>query len=324
VDLRVPELLVWGLFLTALLAVAVLVRDLHGSRRSRRPVANTETLTRLPAFRAALRAHRVRTTVLAGAAALLAAASLLGAARPVDTTVERPESRSRDIVLCLDVSGSMATYDAELVRTFRRLVRDFEGERIGMVIFNGSAATVFPLTDDYDYINEELDTAEQALAGGTSQDSFFAGTFNGWGTSLIGDGLATCVTSFDRAETQRARSVVLATDNEVAGRPLVDLADAGELARAKGVRVYGLSPEPDGSSRESLELRDVVEGTGGRYYSMSDREAIAGIVQSVQAQEATVIASAARSLRTDDPALPVGAAAVALVAAVAASRRWRS
>jgi Mg-chelatase subunit ChlD len=324
VDLRVPELLAWGLFLAALLAVAVLVRDLHHSRSSRRPVANSEALTGLPAFRAALRAHRVRTSVLAGAAALLAAASLVGAARPVDTTVERPESRSRDIVLCLDVSGSMATYDAELVRTFRRLVTDFEGERIAMVIFNGSAATVFPLTDDYDYINEELDTAEQALTGGTSQDSFFAGTFNGWGTSLIGDGLATCVTSFDRAESQRARSVVLATDNEVAGRPLVDLVDAGELARAKGVRVYGLSPEPDGSTRESLELRDVVEGTGGRYYSMSDREAIAGIVQSVQAQEATVIASAARSLRTDDPALPVGAAAVALVAAVAASRRWRS
>ncbi|EWT07284.1 von Willebrand factor A [Intrasporangium chromatireducens Q5-1] len=323
-ELRTPEVLAWGLFAAALLAAAVLWRELRGRGATRRPVANSATLTRLPAFRAALRAHRARTAALAGAAALLAGASLLGAARPVDTTVERPQSRSRDIMLCLDVSGSMASYDAELVRTFRRLVADFEGERIGMVIFNGSAATVFPLTDDYDYINEELDGAEQALTGGSVQDAFFAGTFNGWGTSLIGDGLATCVTSFDRADTQRARSVVFATDNEVAGRPLVPLTDAGQLARAKAVRVYGLSPAPDGASRESVEMRDVVEGTGGRFYSMTDRGAIGGIVESVQAQEATVIESASRALRTDSPALPIAAASLAFVGLVVASRRWRS
>lgn len=323
-ELRVPELLTWGLFLMALLAAAVLWRDLRRRRGAHRPVANSEALTRLPAFRAALRAHRVRIAVLAGAAAVLAVAGLLGAARPVDTTVERPQSRSRDIMLCLDVSGSMASYDAALVGTFRRLVTDFEGERIGLVIFNGSAATVFPLTDDYDYINDELDAAEQALTGGASEDSFLAGTFNGWGTSLIGDGLATCVTSFDRADTQRARSIVLATDNEVAGRPLVSFPDAGELARAKGVRVYGLSPMPDGSSRASLQMREVVVGTGGRYYWMSDGDAIGGIVESVQAQEATVIESAARRLRTDNPALPVTAASLAFVALVAAGRRWRS
>jgi hypothetical protein len=159
VELRVPELLGWGLFLIALLAAAVLWRDLRRRRGAQRPVANSGALTRLPAFRAVLRAHRARTTVLAAAAAVVAVAGLVGAARPVDTTVERPQSRSRDIMLCLDVSGSMASYDAALVGTFRRLVTDFEGERIGLVIFNGSAATVFPLTDDYDYIHDELDAA---------------------------------------------------------------------------------------------------------------------------------------------------------------------
>jgi hypothetical protein len=81
---------------------------------------------------------------------------------------------------------------------------------------------------------------------------------------------------------------------------------------------------PDGSSRESLEMREVVVGTGGRYYWMSDGDAIGGIVDAVQAQEATVIESAARSLRTDNPALPVTAASLAFVVLVAASRRWRS
>jgi hypothetical protein len=286
-------------------------------------VANTETLTILPQFQQALRRHRIRMAALAGAGALLVGGGLLGAARPVATTAERPESRSRDIMLCLDVSGSMAAHDAELVRTFRDLVTSFSGERVGLVIFNASAATVFPLTDDYDFINDELDNAERALSGAGGTDSFFAGTFNGWGTSLIGDGLATCVTSFDRTDTVRARSLILATDNEVAGRQLVTVEQAGDLARTKGIRIYGLNPEANGPTAEAVQLRQIALGTGGRYYAMNDPAAIPGIVASVQAEEATLLRSRARPVRSDDPVLPVGVTGLALVLVISLRRRWR-
>ena len=65
--------------------------------------------------------------VLAASAMLLGGAALLGAARPVDTTIERPETRNRDIMLCLDISGSMAAYDAELVTTFKRPRHELRG-----------------------------------------------------------------------------------------------------------------------------------------------------------------------------------------------------
>ena len=227
-------------------------------------------------------------------------------------------------MLCLDISGSMAAYDATLVATFKTLVKSFEGERIGLVIFNSSAATVFPLTDDYDFINDELDTATKALSGDPELDSFFAGTFNGRGTSLIGDGLATCVSSFDKVDLQRARSVVFATDNHVAGRPIIDVDEAGELAKAKGVRVYGLNPEEDGPDDEALEMREVVTGTAGQYYAMGDQSAIKGIVDAVQAQEATLIDAASRSLYSDNPTLPIALAGVGLLGVVGASRRWAS
>ncbi len=164
-DLRFPAVLSVGLL--AALAATVAVHRLlsHRTARATSAVANSAALTALPEYRRALRAHRIRMAVLAASAVLLGGAALLGAARPVDTTVERPETRNRDIILCLDISGSMAAYDAELVSTFKRLVTSFEGERIGLVIFNSSAATVFPLTDDYDFINEELDLAGRALAG---------------------------------------------------------------------------------------------------------------------------------------------------------------
>ena len=323
-DLRFPALLTVGLLVAVAATVAVARLLARRSARATSAVANSEALTALPEYRRALRIHRVRMAVLAASAMLLGGAALVGAARPLDTTIERPQTRNRDIMLCLDVSGSMAAYDAELVSTFKRLVTRFEGERIGLVIFNSSAATVFPLTDDYDFINEELDVAGRALSVEADLESFFAGTFNGRGTSLIGDGLATCVSSFDRVDAQRPRSLVFATDNHLAGRPIIDLVEAGELAKAKGVRVYGLNPEEEGVDREAVEMRQIVEGTAGRYFAMNDTSAIGGIVEAVQAQEAALIDSSARTLRTDNPAVPITLAGLGLVGVIGASRRWSS
>jgi uncharacterized protein with von Willebrand factor type A (vWA) domain len=288
------------------------------------PVANTASLTALPEYRRALRRHRVRLATLTASAALLAGAALIGAARPVDTATDRPTSRSRDIMLCLDVSGSMAEFDAALVETFRALVRGFEGERIGLVIFNASAATVFPLTDDYDFIGAELDTAAQALSGGIGNEGFFAGTYNGRGTSLIGDGLATCVTSFDRITTERARSLVLATDNHLAGRPLIPLSQAAELAKLRSVRVYGLNPEKSGPDDEAAQMRSLVRETGGQYFTTDDPAAVREIVASVQRQEASIIEGRARALQSDNPTVPIVLAGLGLVGVVGATRRWRS
>ena len=323
-DLKYPAVLSLGVLLALALAFVVHRTMARRSARAAAAVANSTALTELTEYRRALRLHRIRMAVLALSAVLLGGAALVGAARPLDTTIDKPQTRSRDIMLCLDISGSMAAYDATLVATFKTLVKSFEGERIGLVIFNSSAATVFPLTDDYDFINDELDTATKALSGDPELDSFFAGTFNGRGTSLIGDGLATCVSSFDKVDLQRARSVVFATDNHLAGRPIIDVDEAGELAKSKGVRVYGLNPEEDGPDDEALEMREVVTGTAGQYYAMSDQSAIKGIVDSVQAQEATLIDAASRSLYSDNPALPIALAGVGLLGVVGASRRWAS
>ncbi|MGO4598771.1 VWA domain-containing protein [Terrabacter sp. 2RAF25] len=323
-DLKYPAVLFLGVLLALAVAFLVHRRISRRSARAAAAVANSTGLTQLPEYRRALRLHRIRMAVLALSAVLLGGAALVGAARPLDTTVDKPQTRSRDIMLCLDISGSMAAYDATLVATFKTLVKSFQGERIGLVIFNSSAATVFPLTDDYDFINDELDTATKALSGDPELDSFFAGTFNGRGTSLIGDGLATCVSSFDKVDLQRARSVVFATDNHLAGRPIIDVDEAGELAKAKGVRVYGLNPEEDGPDDEAVQMRQVVTGTGGQYYAMNDQSAIKGIVDSVQAQEATLIDAASRSLYSDNPKLPIALAGIGLLGVVGASRRWAS
>ena len=118
---------------------------------------NTETASRL--FRQWRTMSRAAVVLLV--MALVLAIALV--ARP--STVDEGEERasSRDIVLCLDVSGSTLPYDREVIDTYRTLVDNFKGERIGLSIFNSTSRTVFPLTDDYELVSEQLDKTSTIL-----------------------------------------------------------------------------------------------------------------------------------------------------------------
>lgn len=191
-------------------------------RRTRRvgtvAVANSDLLRRLPEFRRAVRAHQLRTLAIGGLAAAIGLVAIVGAARPQARTVISQERDNRDIVLCLDVSGSMIDVDAQVVDRFRQLAEGFKGERLSLVIFNSSAVPVFPLTDDYQFISDELAKAASALRTLDPQDPFFAGTLNGEGSSLIGDGRPACVGSTTPSSRGPGRSSSRPTTRRPASR----------------------------------------------------------------------------------------------------------
>lgn len=311
-------------------AVAVIAVTVWVLLRRRRPsaqvpLANTAVLRGLPEYRRALRGHRV----LMSAAALLvvgvAVAAVVGAARPQERTTLTGQKDNRDIVLCLDVSGSMIDVDTQVVSTFRELAAGFKGERIGLVIFNSSAVPVFPLTDDYEFVDEQLGNASQALTRLDPRDPFFAGTLNGAGSSLIGDGLATCLRSFDHPDLPRARSVILATDNEALGRSLFTLPEAAQLATEGTIQVYGVNPSDNPSSTAAVEMKQVVEGTGGLYFTLEDAASVRQILRAVGSREATRIPSRPRVVVHDEPTVPIALAAVALFGLLVVRRvRWPS
>jgi Ca-activated chloride channel family protein len=312
--------------LGGVLLVALVVWLLQRLRGVAVPVAlaNTEMLRALPEYRRAVRRHR---WMVAGGVALvgiLAVAAVLGAARPVQRMTLIDQKDNRDIVLCLDVSGSMIDVDAEVVSTFLRLAEGFRGERISMVIFNSSAVPVFPLTDDYDFVSDQLRRAQRSLTLVDGKDPFFAGTLNGAGSSLIGDGLATCVRSFDHPELKRARSVILASDNEAAGKSLFTLPEGGQLATTAGIQVYGMNPSDNPSSSAAVEMRQVVESTGGIYFALNDVSAVRRTLEAVTSREATRIPSAPRTVIHDAPGIPIALATIAVLAFLALRRvRWR-
>src|SRR4029453_9280245 len=178
------ELTYWWILPLAALALVIAARLLIRRRPQRgRPVAHGERLTYLPEYQKALRRSKATLVLAMALGAVFLAATATAAARPVQRTTEQPEIRNRDIILCLDVSGSMTSTNRAIAKVFQELAREFDGERIGMVIFDSSSVQLFPLTDDYDYAAEQLTTAQKALDSGAG--SFFDGTWNGGGSSPI-------------------------------------------------------------------------------------------------------------------------------------------
>ncbi|QCB92512.1 vWA domain-containing protein [Cellulomonas shaoxiangyii] len=299
----------WAVPALVALAVAALAAGLLWRRRGATTtwVANTAELRHVPAMRAwRVRYHALRAgLVLAVGAAALAAAVLV--ARPVAVEERTRDLANRDIVLCLDVSGSMIEYDAAVVAAFGRLVEEFEGERVALSLFNSTSRTVFPLTDDYDLVREQLRTARDVLEGDAPDDveDFFRGGTEGleMQASLIGDGLATCALLFDQFDADRSRSVVLATDNELSGDPVYSLEEATVLAADRGAVVHGLYPDRDagsGGSGVRARMRLAVEDTGGVFAQASDPGAVPAILAQVQAAELVTMEADPERLVVDD------------------------
>lgn len=270
-------------------------------------VAHTRRLTRLPAYRAALGRQRSRLLGLAVVLAVTAAPLTIAAARPGEEQTIDPEKRNRDIMLCLDVSGSMFATDREVLNTFAEITENFRGERIGLVLFNNQAVTAFPLTDDYELVAEQL----QGYADGFSYESDsrydpISGTANPRipASSLIGDGLASCVDTFDHADEDRPRAIILGSDNDVHGSGVYTLGEAADLAKEKNIRTYALNPLASG--RNHVQLSEAMERTGGRAWELDGLSSTEDVTESIEELEAARLPDVAPvHVRTDLPTVPL-------------------
>lgn len=294
--------------------------------RGRTPVAFLSRLTALPEYVRARR--RLLLGSLAGLAvvALTAVFALAGVARPTTMETISPKRHLRDVMLCLDVSGSMIGYDAEIIESYIDMVDSFDGERIGMTIFNATAVTVFPLTDDYDMAKEFLEDAHEGFSSyGTDGLDFITPTQpdNVPGSSLIGDGVVNCVEAFDRKDEERSRSMILATDNELAGEPLFTLSEASDHALETDVRIYALAPSRYFFPLNLEELERAAEETDGEFHSMSDERAVDRIVTSVQATEARLTDGRLVTLFHDKPVVPLVGSGLGLLALLLLAWRMR-
>lgn len=315
--------MIWWPLALALAAIALLaiIAGLLARRRRRRAltpvdVAHTGYVRALPSFTALIRARKRR---LAAALALffvaaLGAAGLAG--RPADRHAQSEQLATRDIVLCLDVSGSMISYDSEILGKFSELVDSFAGERIALVMWNNTSRTLFPLTDDYAMVRDELKNSAKildvdlaALSSGSSQTQqlldLLAGTtaLPGTSASLIGDGLANCVLAFDLADQERSRSIIFATDNDLQGDPVYTLDEAAGFAQERDIRVIGLfSPTAEGGSdKQRTEFTETITSRGGLVFDTASPDAVDSIIDDVTSQQAAELDASPTVVITDHP-----------------------
>ncbi len=280
-------------------------------------VANTDNVRRTERFTALARTLLRWTTVQVAALGVMVLGCWLLAARLGLADEQSSEQRNRDIMLCLDVSGSMHDIDADMLRAFAQITDQLRGERIGLTIWDSSAVMKFPLTNDYDYIHEQLVEGAAKLDDGDYR--WRKGTSAGAGSSIIGDGIMGCLDRFDRTDPDRARTLILATDNDVSGNPLYTMAEAVAVAKEQKVVVFAVAGYDD---REFRELRLAAESTGGAGFLLKQVGTGPEIVRSVQAQEARRLEGPDRMIVNDFS--PAGLTLIGLGMAGYAVASWRT
>jgi Ca-activated chloride channel homolog len=282
------------------------------------PGSSLDRVRALPGFqvlaRGELRRRRLETAFHAVALAGVA----LMAARLVGVGDDSEEMRTREVVLCLDVSGSMKDLDADVIDAYLGLVDTLKEERIGFVMFDAYAVTAFPLTTEHDYVAEQLRTAQGVIERGQVPGTLAPQV----GSSLIGDGLATCVQGFDRLDETRSRTIVLATDNVESGDSIYSVQQAADLARSHGVMVFGIVPAAN-DPEPTEELRTAVRTTHGDVLPLTPGEPanLARITTAVKAQQKSALLATAQE-RSYDRVAP-GAALLLIGLAGSLVGGWR-
>jgi len=207
-----------------------------------------------------------------------------------------------DIVVVLDMSGSMASEDFEVGRdrlsrlamakeVLKKFIAKRPSDRIGLVVFATQAYIASPLTLDHEFLLENIERLEL----GAIDDSHTA----------IGSALSTGINRL-RELKSKTKIVILMTDGQNNAGKIAPLT-AAEAAKALNVKVYtigvgmrGMAPMPVydrfhrkiGSRPEPVDidedtLQDIARLTGGKYYRADNAQKFQAIYSEIDQLEKT-------------------------------------
>ncbi len=287
---------------------------------------------------------QVRRAGVGGLGALLLCGALMcfviALARPrLGKTQDLIESSGVDIILELDVSGSMLSEDfklgndrasrIEVVKDVtKRFIEARPNDRIGIIAFAGRPYLVSPLTLDHDWLLKNL----ERLRIGLVED----------GTS-IGSALASAA---NRLKDRKSKSkiIVLLTDGDE-NITTIPPATAAEAAKTLGIKIYtiaagtnGTAPYPVGRdflgnkvyrdvpvTVEEGELRKVAEIGGGKFFVAMDTNALNKIFTEIDKLEKTEVKLQKKTDWKDLFQWFIGAgAALAVLHALLSQTIWRT
>jgi Ca-activated chloride channel family protein len=244
----------------------------------------------------------VRLKPFLGVLRLLALSSLIVAmARPrtVDISNKTKTTKGIDIVMAIDVSGSMLAKDLKPNRmeALKRVAADFvdqrPNDRIGLVVYASEAYTKTPVTSDKAIISEAIKSIkyDNVLQDGTG----------------IGMGLATAV---NRLKDSKAKSkvIILLTDG-VNNAGFIEPETASDIAKQYGIKVYTVGIGTNGMAMfpyavapngqflfqmmkveiDEQLMKSIARKTDGKYFRATSNDKLAEIYASINKLETTEI-----------------------------------
>ncbi len=280
--------------------------------RKGKKVANTIFMEETPLYRKLMRKYKVYSFLALTCLWLSIILCIIMLARPAQVDVIEPEINNRDIFICMDISDSVDELNLQICVELKEVVKELDGERFGISIFNGRSVLLVPLTTDYDYVLDTLDHLEDAFEyslskneGELNLDDYdlyrykHEGTLVDYGSSFIGDGLASCLYSFPDLEenTERSRLIIFTTDNELNGTPLVTVEEAAALCKKNDVKVFAVTPV-DIIDRETF--KNAMNSTGGGFYETTSNEVFDRLVEDIRLTETSVMTDV-KIIMTDKP-----------------------
>ncbi len=203
----------------------------------------------------------------------------------------------RDLMLAVDISGSMATEDmivdgqnVERLAVVKAVISNFTsarvGDRVGLVLFGSNAYLQAPLTFDLKSVNRLLIEAPVGIAGGKT---------------AIGDAIGLAVKRL-RLRPQQEKVLILLTDgaNNVGE---VEPSVAADLAARDNIRIYAVGVGADemrvpgllgrisgrmtnpSADLDEDTLQAIADVTGGRYFRAKDPAALLAIYELIDTLE---------------------------------------
>lgn len=223
------------------------------------------------------------------------AAIIVALARPQShDSLKNSRVLGTDIVLALDISGSMSATDFKPNRFIaaKEVATSFVNSRpndnMGLVVFAGESLSLMPLTNDRAAIVNAIANVDM----GDLQDG-----------TAIGDGLSSAVNRISQGKA-KSKSIILLTDgsNNAGDVPPVT---AAQIAKQKGIKIYTIGvgtngkmqiADPYGLSTTTLEtkideplLQNMAQLTGGKYFRAKDERMLKQVFNEIDSLEKSSI-----------------------------------
>jgi len=232
-----------------------------------------------------------------GLYALALAATVFGLARPQrGREFQEVETRGIDIVLCMDVSGSMQAEDfspRNRLNVAKEKAKEFiarrKGDRIGLVIFSAVSLAQCPLTLDRNILSGLIDR----LDFGMLEDG-----------TAVGMGLGSALARLKDSQA-KDRVIILLTDG-VNNTGDIDPLTAAQAAASLGIKIYTIGVGSKGPvpypvqdpvfgrryvrvqiDLDTQTLQQIADATGGKFFLATDAQGLGLVYDEIDRMEPT-------------------------------------